>query len=1412
MVNTTYNKQFTTSKNEVKFTTNPGKTIQDIVNVSGCPVALQNSLRVYIGDRIILQKYWGLVRPKEGANVRLILIPQGGDNGILRMVAAMAIAIASQGAGAAYAGGPLSAATGGAYWGGLAITVGTAMVGMLALNAIFPPPPDPSGPEEGKTLKSITGTRNASPAGNVVPRVYGRMRMYPPYGAMPYVTTEAGVQFLHALFDLGYGPLNLSDLKIGGTPIDSYSEISYNIHQSITDSTDLEYFTQDVDSESVNVNLEDGGPAIARTSSTETIQIALDLSMPGGLISYNTEGDKSFESVTFRITLKDSGSVIVPTSNWNIGYYTPSSAGINHIDNANYRDVTITATDEDAFNFAVTLSNFVTGLYTVEVERISSTNNGQTQVNTMSYLGIRSNRNSVPFESFRKYDGVNRIPHTMVEIKVRATDQLSGTIDSFNCIAESVLRVWNGTSFVNQATSNPAWIMVDVLTGTLNQRPKPDSRLNLVELKAWADRCDELVNGNPRHTCNFILSDRTTLLNLLKEIASCGRASLDIFDDMYSVIYEHPQTQKVQLFTNMNTWNFSSSRSYTEMPHAIKIDFLDSENNWEPRERVVYTDGYSEANATKFEYIKTKMITSQEEAYRLGRYWIKEAELRRETITINCDLDWLDCKRGDLVGVQMDVMKTGGSTARVIDVSGTVVTLDEPANRNNVSVSYFELRPSDGNVINGPVAFFNAGSPNTVDIGISLAQIGDLIVFNEAGQESYDCLVKQIDVNQDLTATVTLVEHAPAVLDVDSEVPDSYDPKIGRAPAIHSRPAPVVKLSAKETINFVDSKPYATITLSWEPDDGVAPIVYYIYKQDTDTGEWIFEGNSTFTNFVWGKNLLAINSPIIGVSQIFSVVGVSVDGEHIPPASGSQVSIAPTGDTTIPPDPDYFVVEDTAENFRRFWWGYDKTEAPADLAGFVIKYTRSTLQDWGSASPLHDGVLVNPPFEIRALPQGTQTVIIRAIDTSGNLSTIGKKITFVLGDRIVENVLFTNEFAPAWNGSAVVGSPIIDGSNRLSADTTTSGLMWSATPSDLMWVDDSALMWVSPNDGFDWITNITVPAGGISNINWAGDGEVQLYYGAGTYPQDFELFVEDATFTPAYLNTSPLVSDPAWLGAAARGTTTLQDTSVTSAQNAYEQLKSGTAVNNEQITFSVKFPKQSLAYPFMIGPRWWGATPSVEPYLAFDTNTGELHIYSGSPDSYGVVDLDTHWLLWITGSNNAVGNTNLSFFMWPSFVDSSWVASASYMQDVEVTEVYAVAGTIPYGFKGAGELLYRGNGQGVIPYTSPVHLDAGDYFVSVHSPKSVDVNRLSSLEWVTDVPDINEVFDDEVVSATGDTVINLTKNFTAIKNVSIVLQDDGNNAATCRIISKMTSAITVRCYNSSDTQVQGLIDMRVQGY
>lgn len=186
-----------------------------------------------------------------------------------------------------------------------------------------------------------------------------------------------------------------------------------------------------------------------------------------------------------------------------------------------------------------------------------------------------------------------------------------------------------GTWSANTATNNPAWVYAWLLTRCpAVVRRLDDSRLSLDDIASWAHEC-EVKN----FAVGFVLDSARALGDVTRDILSAGRASFGLRNGKYSAVRDLAQTVPVQMFTPRNSWGFGYSRSFDELPHALRVTFTNPEAGWQQDVRIVYADGYTASNATRFESLDLSMVIDADAAWRLGRYYLAVMRDRPTTYT-----------------------------------------------------------------------------------------------------------------------------------------------------------------------------------------------------------------------------------------------------------------------------------------------------------------------------------------------------------------------------------------------------------------------------------------------------------------------------------------------------------------------------------------------------------------------------------------------------------------------------------------------------------------------------------------------------------------------------------------------------------------------------------------------------------
>uniref|UniRef100_UPI003340AEDE host specificity factor TipJ family phage tail protein n=1 Tax=Methylibium sp. TaxID=2067992 RepID=UPI003340AEDE len=650
------------------------------------------------------------------------------------------------------------------------------------------------------------------------------------------------------------------------------------------------------------------------------------------------------------------------------------------------------------------------GQYDVQVRRLTiddqSDNVGDNQSVTSEqsfWTAMRSHQNEPP---------VTRTGIARIAVRAQATDQLSGVIEQLNCTVTSVLPVWNGATWVEQATRNPAWAFADVLRGSANARPVPDSRIDLDALLAWATWCD--ANG---FTFDGVFDRRQSVYECLQEIAATACASPTVTDGKFSVVVDNTRDTVIQHFTPRNLRSFSSTKVFAVRPHAVKVIFYPESSGHQAEELFVYDDGYTAANSTLFETLELPYTTSAQAAWKRGRRAMFAARLRSEVYEGEADIEHLVCNRGDLVRVRHDVMLWGLGEARVAslvtsgaDTAGIIV--DAPLTM--AGGTSYGIRVRQASTSAEYTLTTVAGDQTQLDFATPVATasgpaVGDLVQFGELGAESVELLVRSIEPGADMSARISFVDYAPAIQTSDSgSIPD-FDPQITTPPAIN-RPRP-----PKPVILSIDSDEDALIRSS----DGtlisrILLSVTVIQSQGLVPAEVIqtrYRPADTNQDFAFLPALPAQAGEISvmpvedGQTYVVQLRSVSQAGAT---SDWTEITHTVVGKTTPPP-----ALERLYRQGNLVIGPY--ASPPLDLAGFLFRAHYGTDTTWSTARALHAGVLSVPSIDISAL-SGTQTVLCKPVDTSGIEALSAVSVTLGLGDLIVANVIETQAEGPAWAG------------------------------------------------------------------------------------------------------------------------------------------------------------------------------------------------------------------------------------------------------------------------------------------------------------------------------------------------------------------------------------------------------------
>ena len=719
------------------------------------------------------------------------VVPPDGSTVLINVAVAGSSKAAGKGSfwaglGVAILGGILVATGYGSAFGVALIGAGVGLMagGVALMNIEIPRPPRAM--DTGNQMESIRGSKNRDRRLDFVPVLFGRHLIVPDVAALPYTEIDStGQQWLIQLFCAGYNDVEveLDSLKIGDTALIEFSQTK-NIQtiisgndakvklEIIQDGTSSVLYPKICVEQQFNSVLkhsdDDGQPIIIkRTTADKTTRINVDLVFPQGLTFFNDKGDKETASVNISIQYKAEQAPDSAYANF------PGWPG------------SVSGATVDMFRRQATVSGLAPGKYTVKVVRTTGDSNDTKLINTV-YLGsIRAFADDRPVRQEAAED------LTLISIKIRASTLASGVIDNFNFVAQSLVPDYDRHEmmWIPALTKNPASMLLYALRGKINPEPVKDTDIDWQAFQTFWTFCYE-----KRYTCNAVQGGRELFSNLCAKIAKTGRASLVRVNGKFTVIIDNERPAPVQLFSPRNTIGYSQTIIKADIPDEIAIEFIDETVGWTSNERNVFNTNNGLSDGTE----KTKQasriwgITDPDIIFKFARYQYACIKNRPIIHTISCDIEYLLCRKGDLIEYAGDTALTGIAYGKITSLvyhnsnNSIVGIVSDTVFPQEEGKAYgIRCRKSTGQLIT--LDIINQGTNDgfilfDVPQNETTLEVGDLVIFGITGKITRQLVITEIAPDDTFKATLKCVDYAPEIFRVDDPnyIVPPFDNKITR--------------------------------------------------------------------------------------------------------------------------------------------------------------------------------------------------------------------------------------------------------------------------------------------------------------------------------------------------------------------------------------------------------------------------------------------------------------------------------------------------------------------------------------------------------------------------------------------------------------------------------------------------------
>lgn len=386
---------------------------------------------------------------------------------------------------------------------------------------------------------------------------------------------------------------------------------------------------------------------------------------------------------------------------------------------------------------------------------------------------------------------VKRPGFALIAIKAR-----NRNVQNISVQASGYVKDWDGSGWNTwTTTSNPAPHYADILSGAQNLDPLPADLRDDTGLVAWRTLCN-----THDWTCDAIIDDQRTQ-DALQLLASCGYAR-PYQSDIYGVTVDNDRSADapVQIFSRRNSTNMRFERAYPRVPFGFLVTYRDDASDDDQAQVEVNQRDTTFADNTALEGVTYDGLITTAKVIARAQFDLDQGNLRGTFYRLDTDIQNIVCRRGSLVGYMCDflskrygdgliVSKTisgGNITGLVLDSEipitnvadmHAITDMHAVADMHDVGITTgIVIRHTDGTLSSHTLS--NAtGSTNTLTFATPIAddatiqgfadtnhQYGCLVIAGALGAIYRRMLVQSVQPTNDLKATLTLVDEAPALV------------------------------------------------------------------------------------------------------------------------------------------------------------------------------------------------------------------------------------------------------------------------------------------------------------------------------------------------------------------------------------------------------------------------------------------------------------------------------------------------------------------------------------------------------------------------------------------------------------------------------------------------------------------------
>lgn len=500
------------------------------------------------------------------------------------------------------------------------------------------------------------------------------------------------------------------------------------------------------------------------------------------------------------------------TTGWDADSYFIGASGSDYLNSGNVGSSKVqnVALYSNRVELYLDPATFTPGIYEVEVIRGAAYKRTSFTDSTYSYSGsvkdfftyAGTSAPAIPMTRANLADMVqlirvvsiwNEHPVQQPGLALLAIRARNRDVRDVSVIASGYVKDWDGDGWNTwTTTSNPAPHYRDILSGALNLDPLPNDLRDDDALVAWRTLC-----ASEDWTCDAIIDDFRTQ-DALTLAASCAYAK-PYQSDLYGVTVDKDRSadDPCQVFSRRNSANMRYEKAFARVPDGFIVNYVDKDDDYENRQVVVYQRDRSFPTTGLLETITLDGLVDRDKVIARAQFDLDQGNLRSTFYYFDTDVESIVCRRGDLIGLQHDVLTDRMGDALIkrkilndsdeivaLELDSTIPTANEPAMEDIADMTAVEdmtevglqigiaVRHNDGTISTHALSD-SKGETDLVHLETAVNDVetivpqndnpsrASMIVAGKLSAEYLRLLVSEIKPSPDLNASLTAVDEAP---------------------------------------------------------------------------------------------------------------------------------------------------------------------------------------------------------------------------------------------------------------------------------------------------------------------------------------------------------------------------------------------------------------------------------------------------------------------------------------------------------------------------------------------------------------------------------------------------------------------------------------------------------------------------